>query len=674
MGMNKQTSMAYLAAVLLGGGMLTSCSDSSIEVEEPTVRENSNIYANISLVVQDNGASGTRDGDETSKTSSLEGEPEVQGEASEATVKQLILFAFEEKDDASGLLKDTALVTSDISDKGYDKDEHVTYNTSVVFRQLEMPEGTGTKTYRLYAIANPNGYKLSENEIGKTSESNFLEKQELLHSTYPNGWIKYDENNPAYLPMANRAFKGKSSTDTSDPVPYVTMTVNSDNSSTNPATATIELERLVAKYEVAVNTSTTEKSRSVDLKQDNAQTAYATVEIDGYAPFNLNSSSYAIRHRSTLSSGSWGDFGYYNLDNMSTETKTQEASDGSAATTSNWGSNGWIKADYVVDPYTKKKGVPTNVSYNDASGLIKDTWAHSSTREFTDIENSDSHIIGYSFENITEAKAQYMENSTGLIFRAKLTPGTGNVYKYDETSNATNATAISSTDTYPDSIYYYNYKFYIDAKALYQDNKATLPSLSDIPTEPTEPTKESETADDDNNVTAVKYTYTYGGSTTTYEYSSSNTESSAYTSADDAKAAAYAAYQKDYNTYNQAILENNKLLSDYGVTVYHATGIKNESSNNDGTYYCYYPYIFKHYALTGDGFTEAQKTMTPMKFAVVRNNWYQVTVTNVLTIGRGTPEPDQYVPTPDENTEIWLKVNLKVRDWILRKDTGVTLK
>lgn len=692
MGMKKIMNLTYLAAALLGVGMVSSCSDSSIEAEDLTQGgETANVYANICVLVQNNSSSGSRAEEDDVTATTLEGETTTQGTTDEATVKKVNIYVFSDVDNKGNTLeagkgilleksegKDASYITytSDANDQTHG---NVSYNSSVVFKSLEAPTDK-PKTYRLYAIANPENYDLNNIEVGM-EESKFLEKVTLTYKANESAWINETTNG---LPMANRAFVAEEANSTDHKITYAKMTVQEDNSSTNPATANIELERLVAKYELQVEIGTGEDKRVKNLTENGAESniSYATVTIDGYSPFNLNTESYAIRHRSTNTSGTWSDFTYCNLDNMETTTNSTTNEDKTVTYTGNWNGKTWKTADYVVDPYTKEKVLPADITYKESLGLAKNNWIHNGsdgtfkeTRSYTNIEKTDidSKVIGYSFENTTTADAQYMENSTGLMFRATLSPAA--VYQ-KKTENKT--VSLEATSNYPDSIYYYNYKFYADSASLYTAYPTVLPVLEKYP----ENYKKQDYTDNDN--TNTDYGYLYNGKyyitstyvtmfkeeTGNYYGDADNKNYEVYEDIDKAKAAAEKA-QKD----EEAAIDyrNCKLLHDYGVTVYHK---KSTEEKDKGTkeYYCYYPYIFKHYSLNGTDLSTTQKTMTPMKFAVVRNNWYKVKVTDILTIGRGTPEPDPYTPTPDEETEVWLKVNLSVIDWVVRTDKSVTLK
>ncbi len=76
---------------------------------------------------------------------------------------------------------------------------------------------------------------------------------------------------------------------------------------------------------------------------------------------------------------------------------------------------------------------------------------------------------------------------------------------------------------------------------------------------------------------------------------------------------------------------------------------------------CYYPYWIYH--VRND-----ENVLAPMEFAVVRNNWYQMTIGKVSGIGTDKPIiPDPEIP--DETTDAQLEVIVKVLPWIVRSNT-----
>jgi hypothetical protein len=118
-----------------------------------------------------------------------------------------------------------------------------------------------------------------------------------------------------------------------------------------------------------------------------------------------------------------------------------------------------------------------------------------------------------------------------------------------------------------------------------------------------------------------------------------------------------------------------QVYSEYGITYYDKV-----TKDDREFYYTYYLYILKHYEYTG---TEADaNVMSPMKFAVVRNNVYQMKIAGVEALGSASPDPtdpdptDTYYPgpNPDEDIAIYLKMELQVRHWVLRDQGDIKLK
>lgn len=87
------------------------------------------------------------------------------------------------------------------------------------------------------------------------------------------------------------------------------------------------------------------------------------------------------------------------------------------------------------------------------------------------------------------------------------------------------------------------------------------------------------------------------------------------------------------------------------------------------TYYggvCYYDYWLKH-AENGKN-----ADMGVMEYAIVRNNIYDMTVTDIKELGLGgseVPDPEN----PVESKDIKMTVNIHVKDWVVRKNDGIIL-
>ncbi len=95
-------------------------------------------------------------------------------------------------------------------------------------------------------------------------------------------------------------------------------------------------------------------------------------------------------------------------------------------------------------------------------------------------------------------------------------------------------------------------------------------------------------------------------------------------------------------------------------------GFTGYSPDEDGNYYCYYYYWNRHNDNNNDD------EMGVMEFAVVRNNVYKLSVTEVNKFGHPTPggddpDPDEPDPNdPDETQNVYLKVEVEILPWVVR--------
>ena len=81
---------------------------------------------------------------------------------------------------------------------------------------------------------------------------------------------------------------------------------------------------------------------------------------------------------------------------------------------------------------------------------------------------------------------------------------------------------------------------------------------------------------------------------------------------------------------------------------------------------CYYPYWIRH-ANNNDN-----NVMSPMEFCIVRNNVYQLAVTGVNAIGYPLPFVDPE-DTGGESKEVFLTVEIYVKNWVVRSNSGIIL-
>ncbi|MDE6368201.1 MAG: fimbria major subunit [Muribaculaceae bacterium] len=117
--------------------------------------------------------------------------------------------------------------------------------------------------------------------------------------------------------------------------------------------------------------------------------------------------------------------------------------------------------------------------------------------------------------------------------------------------------------------------------------------------------------------------------------------------------------QSDQDDY-QTIIDFKKAATGNDITIY-----ERSTDNVDGSgYYCYYYYWNRHNNNGNDG------VMGPMEFAVVRNNVYKLSVTEINKLGHPRVplnDPDSPTPkTPDEKENVYITVDAKVLPWVVR--------
>ena len=115
-------------------------------------------------------------------------------------------------------------------------------------------------------------------------------------------------------------------------------------------------------------------------------------------------------------------------------------------------------------------------------------------------------------------------------------------------------------------------------------------------------------------------------------------------------------YYYNYNFYDSP----NAVKKAAGISSTSATDediyTKKFKKSDDG-YHCYYVYWIRHQD------NHDNYMMDVMEFAIVRNNYYKITVTDIAGLG-DTDIP--IVPDKPDEGETYLKVELKVRSWIVR--------
>lgn len=320
--------------------------------------------------------------------------------------------------------------------------------------------------------------------------------------------------------------------------------------------------------------------------------------------------------------------------------------------------------NYVVDVYASQKksvletGFSTYMYYPlfDNEGQVQDAskWA---TSKISDVlggmsdnyKEKEYKIWRYCTENVIPADNDQANGwSTGVVFRGKM-------QATEDALNSTNdyvknmAEAIANTTADSPMLF----KIGTNLFAGWEDVKRAAINASYDPA-----TKHWNR----NSVLYVTVFGTGGAGTFTVKWSDGTTtevtdDLAADPNSSNAKYEAMVAAEADAKAAATDAFKTS--LTAQGVTIYEPA----QGSEGWGYYMNYY-YWNRHNDNNLPGI------MGPMEFAVVRNNVYKLSVTNIRQLGhpidyKNDPEPPT-PPKPDEPTDIYMTVNVEVVPWVVR--------
>lgn len=474
---------------------------------------------------------------------------------------------------------------------------------------------------------------------------------------------------------------------------------NSDPS--NPAETTVYVERLAARIDMQLADGLV----SEDGSYLNGQTSGAKVKLAGYQVINqLVGGTYMLKRVSgdvTTVTGALADAattttpylddehytnGSYNyvLDPWTANKKSTTAGDVTTFPET-------IKNAYAY--YSKGTDAFTQTAANNSDdldlkdGLYKNHFEESLNGEikFTEFdENIKTSTSGeftpllYTGENTMDVGQQKNGFTTGVIFKASYAPA--EVSKYDETSGS-----VKDNETYTagNSFFIANYEQGGTTGTLANDLRTIaalgLPDGADAgivkymfnETSGTWPTGKSK-SDFEKIVNgmsggALVIAYqdylldkleTVDGIKVTFEGIQADLTWSKFVSAsNDSKKIPSDSDLKGAN----AVTESENLMKNYNIAYYAGDGEFGVTN--------YLKYWIKHEP------RDENEDMGVMEYAIVRNNVYQLQVSGIKNLGDplpftpGVDDPDN----PNKETDIFIMVNLYVRNWVKRSNTSIIL-
>ena len=369
-----------------------------------------------------------------------------------------------------------------------------------------------------------------------------------------------------------------------------------NNTVSTAANTTVDVERMAAR---------------VDYKKDASYTCEdpnytgATVEIEGAVLVNNLTlpGSYAMKRVSTATTG--GTINYLGDETL-----------GAGGLPDNW----------VLDPTTNNKATATfGVSWKDGNASDPNWWSGKATTGKAITKNNEQwNILGYTLENITAPNETKHDYNTAVVFKAKFTPADGSVARYQagNTFFAYGSTIYASME---DMMTDFNQQTTDEMDAAinncvgWEDVTTFARPLHNGDPCGYKAWLLKQVDEGDNWSDAVKASLTW----TSYMRSefgySATLANGIYTVSID---------QDDKKTA--------ELLAEYGARTY-----------EDAT--CYYTWWIRH---ANDGNDD---TNGVMEYAIVRNNIYELDVTDIYSLGG-------YIPNEEEHGFI---VTVYVKDWTL---------
>ncbi|WP_455634292.1 Mfa1 family fimbria major subunit [Parabacteroides sp.] len=551
----------------------------------------------------------------------------------------------------------------------------------------DQDAGFDGNTYGIIAVTNLGGEDALKNKIGKDLKQGYELANVIQTKTWGDNGFIMSTHNDLY----------------GDKILFDQVTLKAGVTPDNAPTADVHVERLAAKIRIS-------KYENADnfiytIKEQNNMSE-AKVRLDEVVIVNqLTSGTYLLK-RVTENTGGENNKNLPALpasgydDFLGNELWDQTA-----------------KAfNYVIDPWTRKKETvqPTATNLNDRDdltteyeykdvvyklaydndfyapevkgagvteeeekeGYYSELWSGFSEEQiialatnsaFTEDKNNTSLDLCYTQENTTSADMSKNGYSTGALFKATYFPkqymtvqdvgdATGNITKKVVFTDVkyTNDGGYSSIDekTSPADM---GLKFYVYNGKIY-DSYATI--FNEFAW-----TQQKEL---DGKEGAKIYSYEDFAGDNAAKINAA--EFFKHPLSDFSDPFGYIDHLKDQFYKSGASIENPETLAGHTIDnyiLYHQAEI-NKTIKVYDNFVCYYPYWIRH--ANNDKFPN----MGIMEFGIVRNNIYDMTVEGFNGLGlSGVDKPNP--GNPDEEDKHYFNVNIKVKNWVVRKNSGIIL-
>ena len=565
-----------------------------------------------------------------------------------------------------------------VMENAYDETIHHTANTV----RLTVNEVPSTSTvYHVLAVANfgkeVNFSTLSElrDAVEVTGEAGWTGNAFTTKPTYAVGLASETDN---FVMSTHQMWDGSLNAGSS-------VTIGPENmDENNPAQATVFIERLAARIDVGLTDALVGKgdgnSNGDAVKnpikvEGSTATGGDYVKLTGYQVVNRwNGNNYLLKRVTTTLEGTGTTYPGITINPSTTPVLYLY-------------DEVWNKADnkfnYVIDPNTQfKNSEQLNTLASSYESHYDDNLNTNLSTNFlgvTDIKTDGFTPVTYTKENCLDLNNQIMGLVTGIIFRGEYKPSAVSVF------DGTGQTAVVKAETYTAGDFYIVNDFAYDKQS---DKNVYRYLAKDLTT-----------------IGALSFSAISGDDTKKYAsdllkvlFGTSKSWGTTIT-LDNLKEAVNAMeggkLNIAYKEYLQSLITpetstaptqisgidvskakwsaflTSKSITDPGTqTTDYATSSKALYDDWNVSFYkggvCYFPYWIRH---EDNG---VNSLAGPMEFCIVRNNVYQVGVSGVNALGYPLPfvTPGD---TPVEEENVFLQVQIYVKDWTLRKASGIIL-
>ena len=469
------------------------------------------------------------------------------------------------------------------------------------------------------------------------------------------------------------------------------VTIGPDNmDETNPATTTVFIERLAARIDVgltaALKGTDAEDSKGAEVEHpikvegsDNTgDDANDYVKLTHYQVVNRwNGNNYLLK-RVTTTLGGTGTGATATYPGITIDASNPVSYLGDEV----WNSAGNL-FNYVIDPNTQFKNSTTLETLANSYESHYDAELNSSiSTDFVSVNGITTTAnsftpVSYTKENSLDLNNQIMGLVTGIIFKGEYTPNAVSLFDED---GGENGSAVVKAEEYTEGDFYVVNDFTeSDASRFLTADLTTIGvlSFSAIADQYSSDLMKALFGTADNwgtvtleNLTAAVNAMEGGKLNMAYKEflqslitPASGTAPSSISdiTLSSAKWSAFLTSKSitDPGTVNtdsdeNAYAESSKTLYDDWNISYYKGGV------------CYFPYWIRHEDNGNNSLPG------PMEFCIVRNNVYQVGVSGVNALGYPLPfvTPGD---TPVEEESVFLQVQIYVKDWTLRTNSGIIL-